>query len=277
MATPDCRFKFGFIVAETTAGVGVRTFFAMDDVSLIAFTTDDIPANDNFANATQLITTTNISVLVTNVVAGKEPGEPKHAGNSGGHSVWWRWVAPANGAVVINTSGSAFNTLLAVYTGTVVSNLTLVASNDDALGNGLSQVKFNATAGQEYRIALDGKNNASGVAQLNLSFSLDTKLPTVVITSPKNNTKVTEPSVNLKGTATDNIGISSVEYRLENAAGTNDFQDVTGTKSWTATVTGLIPGPNTIRVRALIRAITNRRTPPSPWSVSWWSVPCRSR
>jgi hypothetical protein len=38
---------------------------------------------------------------------------------------------------------------------------------------------------------------------------------------------------------------------LENAAGTNDYQNADGTNSWTATVTGLVPGPNTIRVVAI--------------------------
>ena len=242
--------QVGFQVDATFAGAGAQTFFAMDDVSAIAFTTDDIPANDNFANATLLTTSTNVSATTTNVVAGKEAGEPKHAGNTGGHSVWWKWVAPANGIAVINTTGSSFNTVLAVYTGTVVSNLTQAAANDDGLGNGLSQVKVNVTAGQEYEIAVDGKNGASGVAQLNLAFSLDTKAPTAKITSPKSGSKVNASTVTVTGTATDNLGISLVQYRLENAAGTNDYQDATGTTSWAATIAGLIPGPNTIRVRA---------------------------
>ena len=35
---------------------------------------------DDFANATLLTTTTNVSVTVTNIVASKETGEPKTAG-----------------------------------------------------------------------------------------------------------------------------------------------------------------------------------------------------
>jgi hypothetical protein len=240
----------GFQVDALAAGVGAQTFFAIDDVSLVAFTTNDVPANDNFVNATLLTTTTNVSVSVTNVVAGKEAGEPKHAGNTGGHSVWWKWVAPANGVVTIDTGNSSFNTLLAVYTGSVVSNLTQVAINDDGSGNGLSQVKLNVAAGQEYKIAVDGKNNASGVAQLNLSFVTDTKAPVVKIVSPKSGAKINDSTVTVHGTATDNLGVSLVQYRLENAAGTNDYQNADGTNSWTATINGLIPGPNTIRVRA---------------------------
>src|SRR5262249_4772330 len=53
--------SFGFAVVALTAGVGTQTFFAVDDVSLTIFTPDDIPPNDNFANATLLTTTTNVS------------------------------------------------------------------------------------------------------------------------------------------------------------------------------------------------------------------------
>ncbi len=245
--------QFGFIVGEQTPGVGVRTFFAVDDVSLKVFTAADAPPNDNFANALLLVTATNISSTVSNMVATKEPGEPKHDGAVGGHSVWWKWVAPANGLATINTTGSTFDTVLAVYTGSTVSNLTQVAANDDnpGRGDGTSQVKANVTAGTEYEIAVDGKNGAAlGVVQLNLAFSEDTKDPTIKITSPKSGSKLTNSTVIVQGTATDNLAVGLVQYRLENAAGTNDYQNATGSNSWTATVTGLIPGPNTIRVHA---------------------------
>jgi hypothetical protein len=244
---------FGFVLQASSAGEGVRTFFALDDVRLTVFTPADIPANDDFANATLLTTTTNISVVVTNVVATKEAGESKHAGANGGHSVWWKWTAPSNGVVIINTANSSFNTVLGVYTGTSVSNLTQVAANDDqdsAHGVFTSQVKFLVDVGTEYEIAVDGKNAASGLVQLNLSFSPDSKDPTVTISSPKSGAKLTNSTVIVQGTASDNLDVSLVQFRLENAAGTNDFQDADGTNDWTATVTDLVPGPNTIRVRA---------------------------
>ncbi len=236
----------------STAGVGVLSFFAVDDVSLLSFTSNDIPANDFFTNSATLVTTSNITALATNILATKEPGEPKHDGITGGHSVWWNWTAPSNGVVTIDTSGSTFDTILAVYTGTSVSNLTQVAANDngDPRGAGASLVKFSVTTGTQYQIAVDGKNGATGVAQLNLAFSADTKDPTVTISSPKNKSQVTSSTVMVEGKATDNLAVALVQYRLENAAGTNDFQDADGTNTWTATVTGLIPGPNTIRVVA---------------------------
>jgi hypothetical protein len=245
--------QIGFFLQAPNAGIGVQTFFAVDNVSLVAFTSNDIPVNDDFANAIALTTTTKISALATNILATKEPGEPKHAGNSGGHSVWWKWTAPSNGVVTINTTNSTINTLLAVYTGDSVSNLTQIAANDDnnSRGDGTSLVKTAALAGTEYEIAVDGKNGATGIIQLNLSFVPDTKAPTVSISSPKSGAKLTNSTVVVQGKATDNLAVAQVQYRLENAQGTNDYQPADGTNAWTATVTDLIPGPNTIRVRAI--------------------------
>ena len=232
---------------------GAATTFRVDDASLIAFNADDIPPNDDFANAALLTTSTNVSASATNIVATSEPGEPKHAGKTGGHSLWWTWKAPGNGVAVISTANSTFDTLLAVYTGASVSNLTQVTANDDQNSDNsifTSRVKFSVNAGTEYKIAVDGKNGATGIAQLALSFSADTKAPKVAISSPKSGTKLTNSTVTVHGTASDDLAVALVQVRLENAAGTNDYQNATGTNTWSATLNGLIPGPNTIRARA---------------------------
>src|ERR1017187_1063088 len=88
------------------------------------------PANDMFANRI-VITGTSIVVTGSSVGATRETGEPYHAGNTGGASVWWSWTAPSVGTVTISTAGSSFDTVLGVYTGSSVSALMEVASNDD--------------------------------------------------------------------------------------------------------------------------------------------------
>ena len=128
------------------------------------------PPNDDFVNAIAL---TNVpgSVTCSNVRATKEPGEPNHADNEGGHSVWYRFatnVVP--GALSLDTQGSDFDTLLAVYTGDSVSNLTLVASSDDATpGSGFSALTAELT-NQTYYIVVDGFGGASGKVVLNYGF-----------------------------------------------------------------------------------------------------------
>jgi hypothetical protein len=130
------------------------------------------PVNDSFSNRIT-INGTQVTMYGTSIKATKQTGEPKHAGNQGGKSVWWTWTAPSAGTVTIDTLTSNFDTLLAVYTGTSVSALTSVASNDDIKGDaaGNSRVSFNTVAGRVYQIAVDGWNNTSGAIALHLSFA----------------------------------------------------------------------------------------------------------
>jgi hypothetical protein len=127
------------------------------------------PANDNFANA-QAITGNSGGLSGSNLDATKESGEPNHGGNSGGHSVWYRWQAPASGSASIDTLGSNFDTLLGVYTGSSVNALTTIGSNDDD-GGLTSRVPFNAVNGTVYYIAVDGFGGATGNISLNWSIS----------------------------------------------------------------------------------------------------------
>jgi len=113
--------------------------------------------NDNFSSA-QTISGATGSVQYRNWCAGKEPGEPNHAGNMGGASNWFRWSSPFTGKVIFRTLGSKFDTLLGVYTGQSVGSLTTIASNDDrSTTDTTSEVVFNATAGTTFQIAVDGK------------------------------------------------------------------------------------------------------------------------
>ena len=114
------------------------------------------PANDDFATAATL-SGLPANATGTNVDATTESGEPDHAGYSGGHSVWWSWTAPSDGAVTVDTCASDFDTVLAIYTGSEVNALTPVASNRyafDSCGIDPSKLSFEATDGQVYKIAI---------------------------------------------------------------------------------------------------------------------------
>jgi subtilisin family serine protease len=129
------------------------------------------PANDLFANRA-VVTGTTATASGSNVGASEETGEPAHAGNAGGKSVWWTWIAPVSGAVTLSTAGSGFDTLLGVYTGASISTLSVIASNDNQGFSTFSAVSFSATAGTQYQIAVDGFGGASGSIQLNLKMSV---------------------------------------------------------------------------------------------------------
>ncbi|MBI3850123.1 MAG: Ig-like domain-containing protein [Verrucomicrobia bacterium] len=158
------------------------------------------PVNDLFANATLLSGDSgSASVITTN--ATKEFNEPNHAGNEGGKSVWWNWQAPADGALFLSTSNSAFDTLLGLYTGGPVANLTTIASNDDAYdGVSFSQINQAVRNGQTYHIALDGFGGSSGSASLMYLF---TAIPVFSLTvTSAGNGNVTPPSGDVAANST---------------------------------------------------------------------------
>ena len=257
-----------FLGVATDATYGYLTSFYITDVSLLAATTANIPPNDDFVNATPILTSAFTNNVAT-AYASKEPGEPNHAGNAGGHSVWWTWTAPAIGKVSINTTGSSFETLLGVYTGSSVSDLTVVASNSNTRSAGKAAVSFvvptQAQVGTQYYIALDGYNGQSGSAVFNFYFSPDTTPPKVAFSFPSAGAAVTNSSVLVKGTAYDTVAVAFVECHLSNASGTNAWQLATTSNQWTnwsATLTILIPGTNL--VTAVAFNMSSNMSPPVP-------------
>jgi hypothetical protein len=141
--------------------------------------------NDNFANAFVLVGCSG-TALGTNLNATRENAEPNHLSLSnngaGTHSLWYQWQAPSTGSANFTTAGSAYDTVLAVYTGTSVNTLTVVAQNDDIPDvpgqphQVTSSVTFSVVAGNVYRIAVDGFNNGGdggdmGPLKLNWSQS----------------------------------------------------------------------------------------------------------
>ena len=125
------------------------------------------PANDMFGSATNIIGNSG-SLTATNVGATKEAGEPDHAGNLGGASVWWVWTAPASGSVTFDTNGTALDTVMGVYQGSAVNQLTAIAEDDDSGVNYASSVTFSAVSGGVYYIGVAGYGrNSFGPFNLN--------------------------------------------------------------------------------------------------------------
>ncbi len=122
------------------------------------------PSNDNFANA-ETLTGRFGHVDSDNTDATKEAGEPNHAGNPGGASLWYVWTAPYAGRLTLGLCYSEFDTLLAVYTGNQLAELQEVAANDNSCGE-TSRVTFTTVAGETYRIAVDGADGATGYVDL---------------------------------------------------------------------------------------------------------------
>ena len=136
------------------------------------------PDYDNFAQAALInpavgSETTNSA---SNVGATMELGEPKHDGKVGGASIWFVVLPDQDGVLSLRTEGSSIDTLLALYTGTVVSNLTKIVSNDDAQLSddtfaSWSKITQPVRANEIYYVAVDGLNGATGAVQLVHSFT----------------------------------------------------------------------------------------------------------
>jgi uncharacterized repeat protein (TIGR01451 family)/uncharacterized delta-60 repeat protein len=147
-------------------------------------------AQTNF-NSAQVISGQWGSVTNDNTGVIPDPGSPSHGGFVPNHPLWYKWTAPESGEVTLDTLGSmdtnytTLDTVVAVYTGSTLSQLLQVAANDDYYpfnhfvaspqtfgspmrGNprlqgyslpltGPSILRFNAVAGETYYIAVDCK------------------------------------------------------------------------------------------------------------------------
>lgn len=83
-------------------------------------------------------------------------------------TAWFKWIAGASGEVQVDTIGSDFDTVLAVWSGqnadNTLSTIDFVTSDDDGSGFGLtSQCTFTAVAGQAYYFQLAGYGGSPGI------------------------------------------------------------------------------------------------------------------
>ncbi|HXT12270.1 MAG TPA: Calx-beta domain-containing protein [Candidatus Angelobacter sp.] len=123
------RAKFFVPGRRSLFGLAVMAFVALGVTQALA---QPAPANDNFASATVLDPSAMWgSVSNSSTGATSELGEPTHAGFAPTATVWYKWTAPADGEVEVDTIGTTFDTVLAVYTGNSVGSLAQVAANDD--------------------------------------------------------------------------------------------------------------------------------------------------
>lgn len=126
--------------------------------------------SDSIASA-YAVQGTHLRLTGWNINATKEPGEPRHADDDGGRSIWYRWTPPTSEPYRISTENSrvlysnqvTLNTTLAIYRGSSVSNLALMTANDDrTTRDNSSEVILQTTAGVPVLIAVDGWNPTFG-------------------------------------------------------------------------------------------------------------------
>jgi hypothetical protein len=137
------------------------------------------PANDNFADAPSLGASGNTTGNTVNSTL--ESGEVSVFSGDWltEGDVWYLWTAPAGGGVVAfrttnGGSNSQLNTYLTVETGSAITALTEVTTNDNYPGCCMSRIVFNAVSGTTYAIGVAPYPTGDGALNLFAgSFGLD--------------------------------------------------------------------------------------------------------
>lgn len=124
------------------------------------------------ANPAGVVRGYNGSQIFHTVWAGRDVNEPLHCGQAGGASYWFAYQPPESGDLQLDTEGSAFDTVLEVYTYELpilgYQSLTSLACDDNGGTDGrTSKLKLAIDAGRTYLVVVDGVRGARGLAQLN--------------------------------------------------------------------------------------------------------------
>lgn len=132
------------------------------------------PANDNYATRA-LLNPSGAATSVNNTGATLESGEPIPGGYTASTyqaTTWWDFNAVFDGWYQIETTGSAINTVLAIWTGSnFASPLVLVHVNDEASpGSGSSLIYLHAQSGITYRVSVASRTSARGTVMLQASL-----------------------------------------------------------------------------------------------------------
>jgi photosystem II stability/assembly factor-like uncharacterized protein len=137
------------------------------------------PPNDNFANAI-VITGNTFNDTQNTTGATTEPNDPNPStiaacpGAGRNFSIWYRFTPTSNVAVVVDTGGSSYDTVLSVWTGAALGSLTAVACNDDGLAPaGPSILNLNLIANTTYHFMVTGFSSTdAGTARFNFALAI---------------------------------------------------------------------------------------------------------
>ena len=172
--------RYGYPNGVSEAGESY-VVFGVSDTPITPTPTPDGPDNDQFENATYLVSADKalvseltLTVKGTTVNATAQSGEPAHFQGGFGlppgpeNSIWYRWTPEADQVVEVDTAGSAVSTVLVAYIGATLSGLQEIATGIDNERE-VSRIRFAVRAGETYHFAVDGYEEISeGAIQLNL-------------------------------------------------------------------------------------------------------------
>jgi hypothetical protein len=203
------------------------------------------PANDAIA-AASTVGALPFNASPNTLLATQETNDPTLScigGQKGFYTVWYRYTANANRNLVLNTAGSAYDTVVGVFTGSPGS-LSQVACNDNDGSSPQARVEFSVSNGTSYYIALASRqSNAFGNAQVSLVESAVLGVPN--LTAPVDAATTTDDTPTFTWTSV--AGATSYEIALDQVNAPVASVTVTSTNY---TPSSLGPGLYYWRVRA---------------------------
>ena len=204
------------------------------------------PANDAFSAALKVNAQPTWSHSTGNQSASMEAQEAllAHGGEpNAAASIWYTWTVRERAELLVDTAGSGFSTVIGVYRGNVLSDLTRVAGASSSVLGRDAWVRFTAEANISYKIAIAGGPSAP-LGPVRVRFEVvggepDLALPVVEITRPASGETVRESRVRIEGAAFDpepnGSGIREVQYTLS-TEGDTIIRNAQGTTLFSATV-----------------------------------------
>jgi len=145
------------------------TGWAIDTITVTATTYMCGVQNDTFANALVIGQVPYQSVVSTaDATTGAEDPWVVCDNESTERSVWYLFTPAVDGPVRVNTFGSNYNTLLAVFTGSP-GNFSWVRCNNDADSTPQSSLIVQGTAGQRLAILVTSYSGTGGSLTLNVA------------------------------------------------------------------------------------------------------------
>jgi hypothetical protein len=150
--------KASFAVSAGTTYLVQVTAFNEGEAGTLQFamTATTPPAVDTCAQAA-VVSPIPFSVVVDTTAATTSPSDPVSTTcglNKNSASVWYRFDAPSNGALTVDTFGSDYDTVVMLHTGTCDALQEASCNDDDDNQAPQSRLTFAATGGVSYRIEI---------------------------------------------------------------------------------------------------------------------------
>ncbi len=154
-------------------------------------------------------------------------------------------VSPSNGVLVGESSVNIVWTIEDLGEGVELCEISIDSGPWTNVTGVTSYIASGLTEGP-HTVQIQAIDGLGNQASTGISFGVDLYAPTVSITSPANNTSIGSGSVTLQWTGSDSSGFGVDRYEVQIDSGT--WNDRGKDTSWT--ITGLLEGEHTLRVRA---------------------------